>query len=234
MPLLLEPAGARARERRARDRRLAPRARRGGRSRRAAGPPVGRRADGARRSRGDRGPRPRPRALHQPDHGRGAARRARIARLQTAGLEHVQLSLQAAEAATADRVGGYREGHGEEAGRRTAGARGGSALDHQRRGPPAEPGPARGHGRSGAGTRRAPAGGGPRPVLRLGPAQSRRPDADPRAARGGDRDRRALAARAARAAGDRLRDPRLLGQAARSPAWAAGAAPSSTSRRRAR
>jgi PqqA peptide cyclase len=37
----------------------------------------------------------------------------RIARLQTAGLEHVQLSLQAAEAATADRVGGYREGHGK-------------------------------------------------------------------------------------------------------------------------
>ncbi|MFL5337683.1 MAG: pyrroloquinoline quinone biosynthesis protein PqqE [Geminicoccaceae bacterium] len=35
----------------------------------------------------------------------------RIARLQAAGLDHVQLSLQAAEAATADRVGGYREGH---------------------------------------------------------------------------------------------------------------------------
>ncbi|HEX6011201.1 MAG TPA: pyrroloquinoline quinone biosynthesis protein PqqE [Geminicoccaceae bacterium] len=35
----------------------------------------------------------------------------RIAALREAGLEHVQLSFQAAEAGTADRVGGYRGGH---------------------------------------------------------------------------------------------------------------------------
>ena len=35
----------------------------------------------------------------------------RIARLRDAGLEHVQLSLQAAEPAVADRVGGHRDGH---------------------------------------------------------------------------------------------------------------------------
>jgi pyrroloquinoline quinone biosynthesis protein E len=35
----------------------------------------------------------------------------RIESLRDAGLEHVQLSFQAAEAATADRVGGYRGGH---------------------------------------------------------------------------------------------------------------------------
>jgi PqqA peptide cyclase len=35
----------------------------------------------------------------------------RIASLRDAGLEHGQLSFQAAEAATADRVGGYRGGH---------------------------------------------------------------------------------------------------------------------------
>jgi pyrroloquinoline quinone biosynthesis protein E len=35
----------------------------------------------------------------------------RIASLRDAGLEHVQLSFQAAEAETADRVGGYRGGH---------------------------------------------------------------------------------------------------------------------------
>lgn len=35
----------------------------------------------------------------------------RIASLRAAGLEHVQLSLQAADAAVADRVGGYRDGH---------------------------------------------------------------------------------------------------------------------------
>jgi PqqA peptide cyclase len=35
----------------------------------------------------------------------------RIAALRDAGLEHVQLSFQAAEAGTADRVGGYRGGH---------------------------------------------------------------------------------------------------------------------------
>ena len=35
----------------------------------------------------------------------------RIASLAAAGLDHVQLSLQAAEPVTADRVGGYRGGH---------------------------------------------------------------------------------------------------------------------------
>jgi pyrroloquinoline quinone biosynthesis protein E len=35
----------------------------------------------------------------------------RIASLRDAGLEHVQLSLQAAEPTVADRVGGYRDGH---------------------------------------------------------------------------------------------------------------------------
>jgi pyrroloquinoline quinone biosynthesis protein E len=35
----------------------------------------------------------------------------RLRRLREAGLDHVQLSLQAADAATADRVGGYRDGH---------------------------------------------------------------------------------------------------------------------------
>ncbi|MFO1048091.1 MAG: hypothetical protein U1E52_09365 [Geminicoccaceae bacterium] len=49
-----------------------------------------------------------------------------------------------------------------------------------------------------------------------------------RAARGRDRNRRALAPRAARAPRYRLCDPRLLGQAAQAAAWAAGAAPSST------
>ena len=35
----------------------------------------------------------------------------RIASLRDAGLEHVQLSLQAAEPSVADRIGGYRDGH---------------------------------------------------------------------------------------------------------------------------
>ena len=35
----------------------------------------------------------------------------RIASLREAGLEHVQLSLQAAEPSVADRIGGYRDGH---------------------------------------------------------------------------------------------------------------------------
>src|SRR5688572_23090548 len=34
-----------------------------------------------------------------------------LARLQAAGLDHVQLSLQAADAAAADRIGAYRDGH---------------------------------------------------------------------------------------------------------------------------
>jgi PqqA peptide cyclase len=36
---------------------------------------------------------------------------ARVASLKAAGLDHVQLSVQASDAATADRVGGYRGGH---------------------------------------------------------------------------------------------------------------------------
>jgi pyrroloquinoline quinone biosynthesis protein E len=39
--------------------------------------------------------------------------RRRVESLAEAGLEHVQLSFQAAKAATADRVGGYRGGHGK-------------------------------------------------------------------------------------------------------------------------
>jgi pyrroloquinoline quinone biosynthesis protein E len=38
---------------------------------------------------------------------------ARVASLKAAGLDHVQLSLQAADAVTADRVGGYKGGHGK-------------------------------------------------------------------------------------------------------------------------
>jgi pyrroloquinoline quinone biosynthesis protein E len=37
----------------------------------------------------------------------------RVEALAQAGLDHVQLSLQAAEAATADRIGGHRGGHGK-------------------------------------------------------------------------------------------------------------------------
>ena len=71
----------------------------------------------------------------------------RIAGLREAGLEHVQLSLQAAEPAVADRVGGYRDGHAKKLVVARAVRAAGPAAHRQRRRAPAESRPARGDGR---------------------------------------------------------------------------------------
>ena len=82
---------------------------RGGGARRAAGASLRRRAGRAARSRRHHRGGARRRPLHQSDHLGGRHHHARpCASSADAGLDHVQISIQDSEAASADRIAGYR------------------------------------------------------------------------------------------------------------------------------
>ena len=98
MSVLLQPAGAGARRRRAADRGLARRAGPGGRARRAAGPSLRRRADRAPRPRADRRRRPPAGLYTNLITAAVLLTRERLEELADAGLDHVQISIQDARA----------------------------------------------------------------------------------------------------------------------------------------
>ena len=181
VPLLLEPAGARAGRGRARHRDLAAGDRGGGRARRAADPFLGRRADAAARSAGAGPACGRARPVHQPDHRRACcSTQAKVDALAEAGLDHVQISIQDSEPGNANRIGGYKDGHARKlAVARLVRERGPAAHDQRRDASP-EPRAARRDHRAGGRARRQAARGRAHPVLRLGAAQPRGADADPR------------------------------------------------------
>ncbi len=181
MPVLLQPAGARARQGRVADRRLAARSRRSGRSRRAATASFRRRADGADGSRSPGCARGAGGALYQSHHlGRGAER--------SAALRPARRGPRARADIAAGR--GRRQRRPPRALRRRARQEASAGRGRAQRGPRAHPqraaaSPQRhAHGRVHRSRRRhgrAAARDGARAVLRLGPGQSRRADADPRA-----------------------------------------------------
>ena len=189
---------------RARHRDLAARLRRGRRARRAAActsRAASRRrardlADARRRRRAGRASTPTssPRASARPSRA--------LDGLAEAGLDHVQLSFQDAErgrrpTASAAIAAAMRKKRA--VAREVACGR--PAADRQRRRPPRRTSTSvEAHDRPGARARRAAARGRACAVLRLGAGQPRRPDADPRAGRGGDRERRAARGGAARRA----------------------------------
>ena len=111
LPLLLEPA--RARQALGRDGHgdRAARARGGGRARRAARASLRRRADGAPGHRRDHRQMRRGRALLEPHHLRRRPRARVLPALADAGLDHVQLSLQGIDVASADKVAGLKGSH---------------------------------------------------------------------------------------------------------------------------
>ena len=158
--------------------------------------------------------RARGRALHQPHHRRRAAWTSAGSTRAGGGRPRPCAAQPAGPTPpAADRIGGYKGGHAEEAAGGRAGSRARRPAAHrQRRRAPAEPRPARGDDRARASSsRRASAGGRAYPVLRLGAAQPRRADAEPRPARGGDRRGRGARARAAQGpARHRLCRARLL------------------------
>ena len=237
MPLLLQPAGAGARRRRADDRRCGSTC-----SAQAAdlgvlqlhlsgGEPTVRRDLEEIVAQARQG-----RALHQPDHRRRAAdARAPGRRWPTPGSTTCRSRFQDAEAANADRIAALCRRPRQEARGRAAGARRSACRSRSTRRSIARTStslPA--HHRAGRRPRRAAAGGRPRAVLRLGAAEPRRADADPRA--GADAApswwrRRASGSRASWSSIPWCPTTTPRGP---SPAWAAGAAASSTSRRRAR
>ena len=135
--------------------------------------------------------------------------RPRAEQLRAAGLDHVQVSIQADEPAVSDRIAGTPSFQRKiEADGRGQGA--GLAAHRERGAAPAEHRPRRRRARAGRGGGRRPGGAGQHPVLRLGLAQPRRAAAEPGAARGG-RGRRAGRPRAAAGPhGRHLRHPRLL------------------------
>ena len=184
VPLLLQPARARAGQHRADDR---PSGRRSCARRPqlgilqihlSGGEPTARTRP--RRHRQDRG---RGRPLHQPHHRRRAAdaRAAGEAR-RTLGLDHVQLSIQDVDtpprtptASPATRAACAKK---NEVGR--LGARARHAADHQRADPPPQHQKRRGDHRLRGRAGRRPRRDRPRPVLRLGAEEPRRADADAR------------------------------------------------------
>ena len=111
VPLLLEPARTGARQPRTHRRRMGRDLRAGGRDGGAAIAPVGRRADGAPRSRPHPRPRGRRRPLHQPGHRGGAAdpRPSRPAR-RNRGSIMCRCRSQDVVPDNADRISGYSGG----------------------------------------------------------------------------------------------------------------------------
>ena len=181
MPLLLQSAGARARQGRAVDGRMAARHGRGGRPRHPAGAFLRRRADGAPRSAGPGRPRPQDRALQQSHHlrrdaGPAADRAAQGGRARPRAAQHPgrrppdgglhrQLSRRP----------------GQEAGLRPHGEGGGAAAHHQRRRQPPQHHAGRAHDRPRGRAGRGPGRDGARAILWLGDQEPRRLDADARA-----------------------------------------------------
>ena len=172
--------------------------------------------------------------LHQPDHGRRAARRAayRKPARRRPGARPAQPPGSRAQRRRPNRRLSRWARQEARCGPRSPRRR--PAIDRQCRGPPAEPRSARGHGGLGSGTRRASTRSGSCPILWLGTDQPRRPHAHPRAAGGCHRDRRAVTAASCGGASPSTTSSPTTGPNGPSPAWAAGAARSSTSRLRAR
>ena len=135
---------------------------------------------------------------------------ARLARLQAVGLDHVQLSLQDVDAASADRIADYAGAHA----RKLAFARSVVELRaraHRQCGdPPRQYRPRRGVRGTGRFARRRAGGDRACPVLRLGVAQPAVTDADARAGPPGDAGGRADPPALCRPPGDRPRRAGLL------------------------
>ena len=236
-PYCSNPLDAGACRRRAADRGLARRAGAGGRSRRPAVAPVGRRADRASRSRGDRGAGGQGRALLQPHHvGRARSTRERLEKLASA-RPRPRADLDPGRARPPTPIASPTTAAATPGSSRwPAGcARCGLPLTDQRaRASPEHRRPARDH----RACRRASARSGSRwrtcstTAGRCATAQALMPTR-----RAGARQRRA--GESGRASGSRASSSSTswcptTTPSGRSPAWAAGGAASSTSRRRAR
>src|SRR2546429_6568734 len=106
MPVLLQPARVRgpALQTRAHNRGMVPRLPGGARPRRAAARPLGRRADAAARPRGAGAHRARPGLYSSPITSAYRLTRERLAGLKKAGLDHVQISVQGANAELSNEI----------------------------------------------------------------------------------------------------------------------------------
>ena len=186
---------------------------RGGRSRRAARPFLGRRADRAQGSGTARGARGEGRALQQPHHLRRAARRGSREAARRRRPRPRADQLPGFDVGTR-RPGGRLQGRvREEETRRAPCPQGRPAADRQRGDAPAEPAPPGRHDRDGGGARCRADRGRAGAVLRMGLPQPRGVPADPRTARRGGADRRGIARAAERRAHLRFRGAGLLRQA---------------------
>ena len=139
LPLLLEPAHARAPRRRARHGNVEARVRRGGRARRAACPSFRRRADRAARHRRTHAARRALRALHQPHHLGRRGQREAVGRAGRGGPRSCAALVPGRGRGDQRSPRPLRRRLGEEARLRRHGDRGRPAADGQRGRQPRQP-----------------------------------------------------------------------------------------------
>ncbi len=151
-----------------------------------------------------------------------------LRKLGETGLDHVQISIQDSEPASADHIAGYKGAFTRKRAlrRRSRGAE--NPADGQRRHAPRQYRPGREHGGAGALARRQPGRNRARAILRLGAEEPRRADADGRAGQARRGGGRGHCGRAIMARSSSMPSCPIITPGCQSPASAVGAGARST------